>query len=314
MPEDLDIRLLRHFVAVAEELHFSRAARRLFLAQQALSRDIQRLEDRAGVRLLDRTTRRVVLTPAGHTLLRRARELLALHDTTLRELHGEPRSLTVDVVGAGLTPALVLAAARHRAPQVEYFARFHTGTEDAVPLLLAERLDVTFGRAPHHTDGLRHRPVRNEPLAVLLPADHPLAAHDAVPLHALRGAGACYRAGSHATPGWEHAILQLLAPFGIEASGAHPHVHGTDELAQHLVGRSGPILVMSTQPAVPGGVLRPIVDPVPLFPWAMIWRVDADDPGLRALHTAVDELAPGWPAVPADPRTTWLPAPESGSP
>jgi hypothetical protein len=60
-------------------------------------------------------------------------------------------------------------------------------------------------------------------------------------------------------------------------------------------------------------LLRPIVDPVPLFPWAMIWRVDADHPGLRALHAAVDELAPGWPAVPADPRTTWLPSPESGS-
>jgi DNA-binding transcriptional LysR family regulator len=313
VPEDIDIRLLRHFVAVAEELHFSRAAQRLFVAQQALSRDLRRLEDRTGVRLLDRTTRRVVLTPAGQTLLRRARELLALHDTTLRELHREPRSLTVDVVGAGLTAAIVLATARRLAPQLEFFARFHTGTDDAVPLLLAERIDVTFGRILHHTDGLRHRPVRHEPLAVLLPADHPLTAHDAVPLRALRTAGVCFRAGSHATPGWEHAMLQLLAPFGIDAAGAHPHVHCADELAQHLVDRDGPILVMSTQPAVPGGVLRPIVDPVPLFPWAMIWRVDADHPGLRALHAAVDELAPGWPAVPADPRTTWLPSPESGS-
>ncbi|MEV4135515.1 LysR family transcriptional regulator [Dactylosporangium sp. NPDC049742] len=310
MPEDLDIRLLRHFVVVAEELHFSRAARRLFLAQQALSRDVRRLEERAGVRLLDRTTRRVVLTPAGQTLLVRARELLALHDTTLRELHGEPRSLTVDVVGAGLTPALVLAAARRIAPQVEFFARFHTGTDDAVPLVLAERLDVTFGRVLQHVDGLRHRPVRNEPVAVLLPEHHPLAELDAVPLHALRGAGVCIRAGSHATPGWEHAMLQLLAPFGIDVAGAHPHVHGVDELAQHFVDRNGPILVMSTQPAVPGGVLRPIVQPVPLFPWAMTWRADADHPGLRALHAAVDELAPDWPD---DPRDTWLPEPESGS-
>jgi DNA-binding transcriptional LysR family regulator len=84
MPDDLEIRLLRYFVTVAEELHFSRAAQRLFVAQQALSRDIRRLEDRLGVRLLDRTTRRVTLTPAGGTLLTRARELLAHFDATVR--------------------------------------------------------------------------------------------------------------------------------------------------------------------------------------------------------------------------------------
>jgi DNA-binding transcriptional LysR family regulator len=126
---------LRYFVAVAEELHFSRAAQRLFMAQQALSRDIRRLEERLGVRLLDRTTRRVELTPAGHTLLARARELLALYDTTIGELRGEPRSLTIDVVGPGLTPTLVLAQARQQAPDMEFFARFHTGSEAAVPLL-----------------------------------------------------------------------------------------------------------------------------------------------------------------------------------
>src|SRR4029453_7831671 len=66
---ELDVRLLRYFVAVAEELHFTRAANRLFVAQQALSRDIQRLEERVGVPLLERTTRRVTLTPAGQQLL-----------------------------------------------------------------------------------------------------------------------------------------------------------------------------------------------------------------------------------------------------
>jgi DNA-binding transcriptional LysR family regulator len=172
MPDDLEIRLLRYFVTVAEELHFSRAAQRLFVAQQALSRDIRRLEDRLGVRLLDRTTRRVTLTPAGGTLLTRARELLAHFDATVRELRGERRSLTVDVVGPGLTPTLILTAARQRAPDVEFFARFHTGSEAAVPLLLAGRLDVTFGRNPAPSDRLRQRTVRREPLGVLVPERH----------------------------------------------------------------------------------------------------------------------------------------------
>lgn len=312
MPDELEIRLLRYFVAVAEELHFGRAAQRLFVAQQALSRDIRRLEDRVGVRLLDRTTRRVTLTAAGSTLLTRARELLALHDATVRELRGEPRSLTVDIVGPGLTPALVLAAARRLAPEVEFFARYITGAESAVPLLLAERIDVTFGRLPASQAGVAQRAVRNEPFGVLLPERHPLAALEAVPLAALHGTRPCSRAGNHVTPGWEHAVLQLLASFGVDVMGGHPHVEGVDELAQHLRDREAPILTMTTQPAVPGGVLRPLVDPAALFPWAMIWRSDSDHPGLHALHRAVDELggAEDWLAT---PDGAWLPEPEAGS-
>jgi DNA-binding transcriptional LysR family regulator len=310
VPDDLEIRLLRYFVVVAEELHFSRAAQRLFVAQQALSRDVQRLEDRVGVKLLDRTTRRVALTPAGQTLLSRARELLALHDTTVRELRGEPRSLTVDVVGPGLTPALILASARRHAPDLEFFARFHTGSDAAVPLLFDGRLDVTLGRDPNPSGTTGRRTVRHEPLTVLVPADHPFAELDAVPLAALRDAGLCFRAGNHATPGWEHAVLQLLGPLGIDSTGAHPHVQGTDELATHIRDRNAPILTMTTQPEVPGAVVRPIVDPTPLFPWTMIWRADTNHPGLHALHRAVDELVAtqGWLAAPSD---AWLPQPEA---
>ncbi|MEU8322526.1 LysR family transcriptional regulator [Nonomuraea sp. NPDC048881] len=347
MPDDVEIRLLRHYVAVAEELHFSRAAQRLYVAQQALSRDVRKLEDRVGRRLLERTTRKVALTPEGRLLLTRAREILALYDATMLDLRGRPRSLTVDVVGAGLTPALVLAAARAHAPGVEFFARFHSGTEAAPPLLADGRLDVTFGRSPEppglgtpgpgtlgsealgsgasgpgasgvRAPGLgasgrvRWRPVRHERIAVLLPERHPLAQLPAIPLESLRGASPCIRAGDHATPGWEHAVLQLLAPFGVDAALAHPHVRGGDELAQHLRDRDAPILTLTTQPDIPGAVLRPLVDPVAMFPWTMIWRADDDHPGLRALHQAVDELAAAhdWLGV---PDGAWFPGPEAGS-
>ena len=309
---DLDIRLLRRFVVLAEELHFSRAAERLFMAQQALSRDISRLERQAGVRLLDRTTRNVALTAAGSALLVRAPEMLALHDTTVRELHGVAGSLTVDVVGAGLTPTLVLAAARLLAPDIEFFATFRTGMEAAVPLLMAQKLDVTFGRTPTPVRGLRQRLVRHEPIAVLLPQHHALARLDAVPLEALRHARPCFRAGDHATPGWEHAMLQLLAPFGADAATAHPHVHGTDELARHLHDRDAPIITMTTQPAVPGAVLKPLVQPSAVFPWAMMWRAGTDHPGLHALNAAADSLAAAddWRHLPDD---AWLPDPEAES-
>lgn len=309
MPDDVEIRLLRRFAAVAEELHFSRAAERLFIAQQALSRDVRRLEDLLGVRLLDRTTRRVSLTPAGALLSSRAREILALYDTTVLDLRGPAPSLTVDVVGTGLTPALVLDTARRSAPGLEFFARFHAGPEPAAAQLSAGRVEVAFGRGPDLPAGVLRRPVRYEPLSVLLPERHPLARLAAVPLESLRGTGPCARAGEHVTPGWEHAALQLLERFDIDPLVAHPHVQGTDELARHIRERAAPVLTVSTRPAVPGAVLRPLVDPVPLFPWAMLWRAGHRHPGIDALHRAVDELTAthGWLTI---PDNAWLPEPE----
>ncbi|WP_031160535.1 LysR family transcriptional regulator [Streptosporangium roseum] len=315
MAEDLDLRLLRCFVAVAEELHFSRAAERLFVAQQALSRDVRRLEDRVGASLFERTTRRVALTPAGERLLTRARQLLALHDEILRELRGEGTPMLVDVVGERLTPARVLATARERAPGVPFFARFHGGLETALPLLTAHRLDVTFGRwnglTGRTTEGLEHQLVRLERIAVLLPDRHPLAGRAAVPLAALRGADACWQCGDHASPEWGRVVEQLFAASGADPAPPRPNVRGIDELAYHVQQWDVPVLTISSQPEVPGAVIRPLVEPVALYPWSMIWRKDLRHPGLQALRESVRELAAAdrWLERPED---AWLPEPEAG--
>lgn len=200
------------------------------------------------------------------------------------DLHGQAPSLTADVVGPGLTPALVLAAARRTAPGVEFFARFRNGAESGLTHLLAGRTGVTFGRMPNPPEGLAQQPARFEPVSVLLPERHPLTELEEVPLESLRGTGPCARAGDHVTPGWEHAALQLLERSGIDPLAAHPHV--------------------------PGAVLRPIVDPIPLFPWAMSWRADSRHQGTAALHHAVNELtaAHDWLAI---PDGAWLPEPEA---
>lgn len=300
MADELELRLLRHFVAVAEELHFSRAAERLFIAQQALSRDIRRLEERVGTPLLRRSTRAVELTDAGARLLPRAREILALHDLTLRELlDDEP--LVIDVVDPHLTPSLVLDAVRARAPEREFFVRF--GGSGA---------DIGFDRVSRPTAELSSQLIRYEPLAVLLPDGHPLAERDAVPFEELRGTQVCSRAGGQVTPGWIDATAQLLAPFGIDPAIGHPVVPAGEELAQHVRQRNAPILVLQSQPPVPGAQLRPVVDPTPLFPWAMIWRSDLRHPALAELRAAAASLAAvhGWLEVPSD---GWIPSPEDRS-
>ena len=84
---ELEIRSLRYFVVAAEELNFTRAAARLYVAQQALSREIKRLETQLGTTLFVRTTRRVTLTPDGERLLVRARDLVARHDAVWADVH-----------------------------------------------------------------------------------------------------------------------------------------------------------------------------------------------------------------------------------
>lgn len=310
MQPALDLRLLRAFVAVAEELHFTRAANRLFVAQQALSRDISRLESQVGARLFTRSTRRVTLTADGERLLVHARSLLALNDAALAELGGAARPLLVDVIGEGLTPSRVVEGARAARPDLELTARYGGGMGAAIPQLLSGRIDVAFGR----TEGLGHalpteltrRLVRYEPLALLVAEDHPLAALDVVPLAELRGMEVDASSGNDDAPEWVDLAVTLLREIGGRPSPPHPHVVGTSETARHLRAQGLPILTMSECPAVPGAVMRPLVDPVPVYPWAMVHHGDARYPGLSALHSVVTRLADEehWTRL---PEGAWVP-------
>jgi DNA-binding transcriptional LysR family regulator len=296
VPDDVDMRLLRHFVAVAEELHFTRAATRLYVAQQALSRDIRRLEQQVGVQLFTRTTRRVALTAEGERLLVRARELLALYEQTLQELHGSARPLLVDLLAEGHSPARLLSAARLRAPRTEFVARFNGGFGAAFERLAAGRIDVAFGRSvlpgrKFPDAQFVRRLIRLEPLALLLPDEHPLAKLDAVPLDALHGTEVDASVGNELAPEWVDLAEQLLARFGAAPSPRHPHAVGLDETVQHLRSHGRPILTMLERPVLAGVVVLPLVEPVPLYPWAMVYRRDLRHPGLDALHAAADELA-----------------------
>jgi DNA-binding transcriptional LysR family regulator len=311
MRSELDLRLLRAFVAVAEELHFTRAASRLFVAQQALSRDIQRLESQLGVRLFVRSTRSVTLTPDGERLLVHARGLLALNDAALRDLGGANRPLLVDVIGEGLTAARIVDAARRAAPQHDFTVRYGGGRGAALPQLLAGRLDVAFGRAAglplSFPAELSRRLVRYEPLGLLLLADHPLAALEEIPMDRLRGLEIDASNGNQDAPEWVDLAISLCDAVGARPSPPHPHVIGPNETARHLRSHGLPILTMTECQEVTGAVVRPLVDPIPLYPWAIVHPADAKHAGLATLVSVIEELSAkeGWLEQPAD---RWLPS------
>jgi DNA-binding transcriptional LysR family regulator len=317
---ELEIRSLRYFVAAAEELNFTRAAARLYVAQQALSREIKRLEVQLDTTLFLRTTRRVTLTPDGERLLVRARDLVARHDAVWADVHVPAAQPTVvDLMSSGrLTATRILDLARARESSVEFRGRYTGGTGAALESLDTGGLDVVFGRvdwldaAPMPT--IEHALVRLERLAVLLPAAHPLTQLEAVPVRSLRGLEIDGVPPHSDAPEWTDLIVQFFALSGGHSTPSHVPAIGLEEQGYHLARQGVPILASADHVEVPGGVLRPLVDPIPLYAWSMAWRREAESEGISALRDAAAELATAgdWlrEAVSRDPDT-WLPEPDA---
>lgn len=189
---DVDLRLLRAFVAVAEELHFGRAAERLRVAQPALSQQIRRLERELGVLLLTRTSRSVALTPAGSVLRDRARALLGQVrrdlDETARVGRGEQGRLDVGFVSSALPlgPVQHVQSFRERWPRVQV-ALTEGYTARLLELLTRGELDIAVVRDPDPRDDVTCTTFHVEPFVAVVPAGHRLASRASVRAPELAG-------------------------------------------------------------------------------------------------------------------------------
>jgi len=188
----MEIRQLRYFSVLAEELNFTRAAARLHMSQPPLSMQIAQLERELGVRLFDRGSRSVALTEAGQAFLNDTRTLLSrLKDATVRARavdQGQAGRIEVGLSGShflGPVPALI-ARYTQTHPQVQVLLN-EMNPAAQIEALRERRIDVSISRSAIDDDELCSRPLWPDPLVVALPASHPLAARKRLALDRLAG-------------------------------------------------------------------------------------------------------------------------------
>ena len=293
---DLDPRLLRYFVAVAEELHFGRAAARLYISQPSLSNQIRQLERTLGTDLFLRTSRRVELTPAGRVLLADAPLALgALERAAERaRLAGEGIAGTVRLGYAPMagyeTRCATLRVVEHDSPNVtvipsELFSAQIPGR------VLAGELDIWLALFPERMRGVRSEPVRLEPLALLLGEHHPLAADDPIALGSLENETLLLFPRELA-PGYYDRVIAAC-----EQSGFQPRVRTfSDPPPQAMLAR----LRMTREVGLPPAsfafyaaaaehdvVARRIVQPEITVEWSILWAARAQSAAIaRFLESA----------------------------
>ena len=198
----MELKQLRIFLAVAEELHFGRAAERLHMAQPALSAHVRGLEDRLGVKLFERTTRSVSLTRAGEVFLPEAKATISqakAAEEAARAIGGGGGDLLkiggVDSATAGILPQVVRTFRRgHNIIELKVFELL---SAPALHGLANRTLDIAFVRIAPKEDFLAHRFVFSEPIVAALPADHPAASHSKISLETVASEPLVIPARSH---------------------------------------------------------------------------------------------------------------------
>jgi DNA-binding transcriptional LysR family regulator len=311
---ELDLTQVRAFVEVAEQRHFGRAAARLFLTQQALSKRIQRLEQALGEPLFVRGSRGVELTEAGQRFLPHAHALLAAADAAAAAARPTSWPLRLDVWGHMQAPLRMIRRLLVEAPELTIELSMRRSLGAALEALGRGELDACFGRV-HDLDrpwpvGLAHRPILLERAAVAVSADHPLAEVPLLRPADLRRSGLWLHAGGSPAEllGAYRRIADNLG-VPLHTSGHNLGLeHAIDQLRRHpqwaiLFGVDWPI------PTGAGIRLLPL-DPAPCYLWSLVWREGDRNPLLGRLRQFAIETGrtEGWLAY--DAEHDWLPDPD----
>jgi LysR family transcriptional regulator, hca operon transcriptional activator len=300
----VELRHLRYFVAVAEELSFTRAAARLNTAQPSLSQQIRRLEKAVGVKLLDRSRHHVALTNAGRIFLRQAKDILGRVEHARRlarqAADGRAGDLSVGTFPSAdvrILPALRPLVAEHL-PDLRLILHSKYAIE---PLsgLHAGTLDVAFMRGPTEAAGLEMVELLRERIVLVLPSHHALARRKQIPVKMLDDLP-CITIERSLSPALHDATANLYreARIRMHAVSSADNVLGHLQMVQEGLGFA--LLPESMNALLPAGVtFRPLdCDPVPTVSIVVAWKSGNASRLVREFVSLVRRCGDEWKDAP----------------
>ncbi|MCO5967945.1 LysR family transcriptional regulator [Actinoallomurus soli] len=284
----MELRHLRHFVAVAEELHYGRAAQRLHVAQPGLSQQIKVFERELGVTLFDRNRRGVSLTEAGTALLPAAKDVIARADAAvaLVRRHGAGQagrlvvSLTRSAPGGVVTDLIERFRDRHPAVELQLTSGYTALHEQR---LRDREIDIAFVRPPIDLrDDLACVQIGLEPIVAAVHPTHPLARKRRLRRGDLAGEPLIWWPREHGPGMWDRMLDEV---FGEGERPPVAHWEPEEERMLQAVAQGRGLTLVTEGRAhnlrMPGVAIRRFADPVPTVPVGVAWRRDDTDPTVR---------------------------------
>ncbi|BBP81313.1 MULTISPECIES: LysR substrate-binding domain-containing protein [Pseudomonas] len=292
----MDLRLLRYFSVLADELHFGRAATRLHMSQPPLSQQIRLLEEALGTRLFERSHHRVELTEAGRTLKQQVplvfEQLNRALDLTRQTARGQLGELEIGMISSVMVGVLPRALNRFRVHYPDVRWRLHEMTPAAQLMALKEhRIDVCVFRVGHDDPGLRNELLLYEPLRAVLPAEHPLAQQAS--LAPVDLAGEFFVTLELNQSSFANFLVQCCVQVGFSPLIRQQVIEVQTLLGLVQAGFGVALLPASLEQLAPAGVVfRRLQPPLPEVPLYAIYRAGDDSAVLqRFLETLREQSA-----------------------
>jgi DNA-binding transcriptional LysR family regulator len=295
----MELRQLRYFVTLAEELHFGRAAERERIVQSALSQQLQRLERELRVSLLERSTHHVGLTAAGAAFLVEARQILAHVNRAAGIARNAAATVRVGIADAGYdSMSQILHEVQARYPDL-VIHQVEVTVPEQYRRLVDGRLDVGVGRSAFAPSRVASQLFRLDVLGVLMPAGHRFSALDAVPVAALAEELLLFAEDERA-PEFNQFVAEICRSAGFTPAvyaGSVQSIRAAADLVAR--GRCLYCVPSSCLTALPGATWRPLTEPESRYPWSVLWRTGDVSAPVRAIIDCARAVSR---------RLGWLPA------